>query len=363
MTICAAHISGYGRILPANRAADESGVALLAVLWLSVALAFIAMATAQMVRTEVEAVSNQIEWQRDYYLARGGIEAAVYTIARYNPAPPPGTDFNDPSVFAPGKRWLQFQFPGGASMVELVPENAKLNINLAPPEQLATLFAAVGAPAADSLSLAAAIAEWRSPRLSEAGTALDLFYAALPQPYPARHAPLEQLEDLLPVRGMSRDLFFGNYRKTSEGGWKKSPALADLLTTQPSAGAVNPNFAAYEVLRSLPGWSDSLAARVVAARTIAPFRTMDDLQTSAPDVSPLLATSSLTLAQGPVYTLTATGISPGSGVRRSLRALVVIDVRRPLYHQVLGWWDDWPSPSDLPATAGSADQNGNQNQL
>ena len=40
---------------------NQRGVALLAVLWLAVALSFMGMATAHMVRTEVDAVSNQID--------------------------------------------------------------------------------------------------------------------------------------------------------------------------------------------------------------------------------------------------------------------------------------------------------------
>ena len=40
---------------------EDRGVALLAVLWLSVALSLIAMTTAYLVRTEAAAVSNHVE--------------------------------------------------------------------------------------------------------------------------------------------------------------------------------------------------------------------------------------------------------------------------------------------------------------
>ena len=323
--------------------AHQKGVALLAVLWLAVALSFMAMATAHLVRTEIEAVGNRIDWQRGYYLARGGIESAVYSITSYNPTQPAPEEFSQSSQFVPGKRWLQFQFPTGACTVEIVPENAKLNINTAPPEQLASLFAGLGLPPADSISLAAAIVEWRSPRTSEVGSPLDLFYAAMPQPYPARHAQLEQLDELLPVRGMTRSLFFGSMQRTPEGRWQKWPPLADIFTTQDAGAAVNPNYAPFEVLRTLPGWSDSIAASVIAARALAPFRLPQELQAAVPEMSVAASLASLTLTQGPVYTLTATGFLPDSGVRRSVRALVLIDTSVPLLHKVLGWWDNWPN--------------------
>jgi DNA uptake protein ComE-like DNA-binding protein len=343
---------------PNAKLRDQRGVALLAVLWLTVALTFMGMATAHMVRTEVDAVSNQIDWDRSYYLASGCIEAAMYSIARYSVTPPASADAPiAPSQFAPGKRWLEYQFPGGACDVEIVPEQAKLNINRATPDQLAALFAVLGLSPNDSLQLAAAIADWRAPRSSEAGSIWDLYYASLAQPYRARHAPIERLEELLPVRGLSHDMFFGHVEKTSAGPWRKWPPFADLLTTQAAATAVNPNYASYEVLRSLPGWNESMAAGVIAARARAPFRTFDDLQSADPAIAITGSLANLTFAAGPVYTLTATGYLPGSPVRRSVRALVQIDRSIPLYHRVFGWWDDWPAANESPRAGGFGDHS------
>jgi general secretion pathway protein K len=327
----------------------QRGVALLAVLWLAVALTFMGMATAHLVRTEAEAVGNQIDSQRGYYLARGGIDAAVDSIAGYSPTPAGQTAGRAlQSQFVPGKRWIEYRFSGGSSTVEVMPENAKLNVNLARSEQLAALFAALEVPPIQSQQLAEAIVDWRSPRASTVGSVLDFFYASLAPPYVARHAALEQLEELLPVRGMSRDLFFGRTERTLQGRWRKWPPIEDLLTVEASSTAVNPNFASYEVLRSLPGWNDAMARSVIAARARSPFVNMDELQTAVPGVSAAGALAPVTFSQGPIYTLTATGWVPNSGVRRSVRALVLIDRSLPLYHRVLGWWDDWPTPADLP---------------
>jgi general secretion pathway protein K len=327
----------------------ERGVALLAVLWLAVALTFIGMATAQLVRTEIAATTNQIDWQRSYYLARGGIDAAVDSIlltsARRSANPEAPVQ---PFEFVPGKRWLQFSFPAGDCVVEVVPETAKLNINQIPPEQLALLFVSLGISPDAAEEAAAATIEWRSPPEADIRTALDMYYQSLPEPYVARHAPLEHIEEVLPVRGISPELFFGHADKSAAGEWRRSPALVDLLTTENALGAVNPNYAAFEVLRILPGWNDSMAVATVAARTTAPFRSVDDLQEAVPALSMDTGLAPLTFGSGPVYTLTATGFLPGSGVRRSIRALVRIGSNLPFYHQVLSWRDEWPMPSDIP---------------
>jgi len=341
----------------------ERGVALLAVLWLSVALTFMAMATAQLVRTEVTATRNQIDAERSYYLARGGIEAAVdsivFTAGRRNTNPDAPVL---PSEFVPGRRWLQFDFETGSSVVEVVPENAKLNINQIRPEQLASLLEVLGFSSIDSADIAAAIVEWRSPRASDVDTPLDTYYKNLPDPYVARHAGLDQLEELLPVKGISHDLFFGRTERTPEGKWRRLAGLNDLLTTQATGGAVNPNYAPYAVLRVLPGWTDPMAAAAIAAREQRPFRSLEDLVSAVPGFDQVETLAPLTFAGGPVYTLTATGFVPGSGVRRSLRVLVRIGTDQPMLHRVLGWWDEWPTPENIPAPA-NYKANGNNGSL
>ena len=100
-----------------------------------------------------------------------------------------------------------------------------------------------------------------------------------------------------------------------------------------------------------------MAAEIIAARSRTPFRTIEELQSAEPQIAISGSLASLTFATGPVYTLTATGYLPGSGVRRSVRALVQIDPSIPLYHRVLGWWDDWPAANEFPRPAGPGENS------
>jgi len=340
---------GEGR-LRTRFESPEQGVALLAVLWLSVALTMIAMTTAYLVRTEASAVADHIDSERAEFLARGAVEAAVYAINRAGAAPLP--DAEEPSPLQPfqrGQRWLRFQFQQGASLVEVVPENAKLNVNSAPPDQLAALLVLLGEPEAESRELAAAIADWRSPRRSTVSTPFDIFYAGLPQPYTARHATIEKLEELLAVKGMSRDLFFGRLRQTAAGAWKRTPPLADLVTTERSFGGVNINYAAYEVLRVLPGWDESLAAAVIEARS---RPGSGNLLESVPGLSEAASLYPVTLSPGLAYTLTATAQIRDSAVRHTVRAQIRMDRSAPMGFRVVGWREDWPWSAEAPAGIG-----------
>jgi len=295
----------------------------------------------------VEAVRNKMDAQRAYYLARGGIEAAIYSLI-LSGGVVPGGNAAEPEI-VPGQRWASYEFEGGSAVVEVAPETAKLNINLATPEQIAALVQSLGVSVQESNELAAAIVHWREPAARDTKTALDNYYEGLAEPYRARHAALEQIEELLPVRGMSRDLMFGGVVRGPREEWNRRPPLADLLTTEQTYGAINPNFAAFEILRTLPGWNDGIALAVVAVREKVPFRTLEEMQAAVPAVASVMLLSPLTLTQGPVYTLTATGTVPGSSVKRSVRAVVRLGQNLPLYHEMSAWHDDWPFAQEPPA--------------
>src|SRR5881227_3169010 len=61
----------------ANRLSHQRGSALLAVLWLSLALSTIAFSLATTVRGETERTSTAVDGLRSYYLATGAIERAI----------------------------------------------------------------------------------------------------------------------------------------------------------------------------------------------------------------------------------------------------------------------------------------------
>ena len=60
-------------------------------------------------------------------------------------------------------RRLAMRFPSGDALVEVIPENSKLNINTADPEDLYRVVFAVSGDAARARQIADAIVDWRSP--------------------------------------------------------------------------------------------------------------------------------------------------------------------------------------------------------
>src|ERR1039458_9299554 len=112
-----------------SRNSRANGSALLAVLWLSAALAAIAFALPISVRGETERAATATDGARGYYLAAGAIErasmellwSAIYPNRRSIPT---------------GVAHVDYEFPSGVARVEIVPETAKLNVNFSPPAEI-----------------------------------------------------------------------------------------------------------------------------------------------------------------------------------------------------------------------------------
>src|SRR5258706_13841384 len=107
----------------------ESGSALLAVLWLSLALSAIAFSLASTVQGETERTSTAVDGLRSYYLATGAIERAILYM-QWGKQSPPSPD-NDSPYYYPGRPILRMAFPTGEVEVEVIPDAAKSSLNKA----------------------------------------------------------------------------------------------------------------------------------------------------------------------------------------------------------------------------------------
>src|SRR5262249_31467204 len=179
---------------------QTEGSALLAVLWLSLALSAIAFSLAATVRGETERTSTAVDALRSYYLATGAIERAILLIQgqAYSPAAPV----------------LRMEFPTGEAQVEVIPETAKYNINRANPDDLLRLMVALGTPEDQGRQIVEAIIDWRTPAVV---SPLDQFYLSINPSFRPHHASFEEIEELLALKGMTPDLYYGSYDRDQSG--------------------------------------------------------------------------------------------------------------------------------------------------
>jgi general secretion pathway protein K len=278
-------------VLPSSRR-NERGIALIIVMLVIAVLSVLAAGFAYMIRVESKLARNAQHEAEMLWLAWSGVELARYVLGQQLTLPGEQTFTALNQVWAGG--------PGGTNqlLAEIQLENLALgpghitvriedlertfNINFANAEILERALELVGLDLLDSGTVIAAIEDWRdTDQLTRMGGAESDFYLALPNPYYAKDGPIDHLSELLLVRGVSPEIFWGPTRLQPE--WMDSTpirrqstfgisdrtgpvGLVDLFNAGPARREVNINTASSAVLQLLPGIDATLAAGILELR-------------------------------------------------------------------------------------------------
>jgi general secretion pathway protein K len=174
------------------------GFALIAVLWFLVLIAAIGTYLMANARTETAIARNIRSSARAEALADAGIAQTV---------------FNLDDVIS-SNRWKldgsphRLKLSGGEVTIRVSDETAKINPNLASPALMAALFEATGIDRAHARPLSEAVADWVAPaRPPSPGSPADDRYQRAGLSYRAPHAPVETLDELQLVIGMTPERF------------------------------------------------------------------------------------------------------------------------------------------------------------
>jgi general secretion pathway protein K len=238
------------------------------VLWLSAALAAIAFSLSSTVRGETERTSTSVDGLRSYYLASGAIDRASLELLWTLTSP-------DKRKIPRGAAAVDYSFPSGVAHVEFIPEAAKLDVNKILPEELYRLVVALGIEPARAQEITLGIVDWRSP-LAQGASAVDQYYLSLTPSFRGRHASIEEIEELLLVKGVTPDIFYGTYVPVPDaelgGGPRLVPraGLADCLSVFGSTQQVDANTAAPAVLAAI-GVAPPAINALLEHRRRAPF--------------------------------------------------------------------------------------------
>lgn len=246
---------------------------------------------------------------------------------------------------------------GGQLSIDLIDENARVNINKASEQHLAALFQIAGLKRIKKLEIygenaeedisreaAASVLNWRGWR--RPGAADDTYYQTLKPPYVMRSAPFEVTEELMLVKDITPLAFYGNMDESAgassvtssvEGAdkpaddkkpvddkpKKKVQGIGPLLTVW-GDGRVNANNATRAVLSVVPGLMESPTRELAIAELIKrrPFRSDGELR------------AALALAGPQQGAAAGAGLKVGSDVVR-VRATGILGRRRRTVDVVL----------------------------
>lgn len=181
-----------------DRATEQRGIALVAVLWLLLVLSIIAAGTLRNTLTETDLVRNGLEASKARVVADAAVQRAILalTASELEPGwPRDGT----PVVWS---------FRGWDVRISVQDEAGKIDLNHAPPRLLRGLFLAAGLEETPATALADAVVDYRDANdLRRLNGAEDADYRQAGYPRGAKDAPFERIGELRRVFGMSRAIF------------------------------------------------------------------------------------------------------------------------------------------------------------
>jgi general secretion pathway protein K len=220
-----------------------------------------------------------------YFIARGAIERAAMRM------------FWGPDYYRPGNPVMDLEFPHAVVRVEIIPEASKLSLNSTPPEELLHLLIALGVAEDRAIEITEAIVDWRTPSTQERPSPFDAFYLAQSPSFLPRHTSFSENEELLQVKGITPDLYFGASLDNSRAG------LRDCLSAFSGGGSIDVNTARAETMVAV-GISPEDAATIVRSRAEHPV--LDSREMSGIQQSLGPAGGRLRIGGASMYTLRAT---------------------------------------------------------
>jgi general secretion pathway protein K len=151
--------------------------------------------------------------------------------------------------------WREEKLGSGMFRVRLVDEGGKININRVDERVLRRVFTNLGVDGSAADILVDSIMDWRDPDdLHRSNGAESDYYSSLSKAYTAKNGPLDSVEDLLWIRGMTPALFYG---AVDDGDARSERAprvgLRAVFTIDSPIDRVNLRTATAEVIHALTG--------------------------------------------------------------------------------------------------------------
>jgi type II secretory pathway component PulK len=252
-------------------------------------LSILAAALAIFLKVEAQLTAHSNDSEKLLWIGRAGAERACWMLAQEPGGP---TSFKQiwaggpgigPETNSPLMGISLTGFPVGDGSVDLAmtEQESKFNVNLADGQLLRQILTTMGAKPDEITTVADSVQDWIDPDDSAkpAGAESD-YYQGLVPPYNAKNAPMDDIEELQLIRGVTPLIYQGGSTQDPHSpfqhhklGFNAGPGasedlafgLRDVLTPY-SSGKVNVNTASSNVLACIPEMDGNAVAGILTLR-------------------------------------------------------------------------------------------------
>ena len=334
------------------RLRNSGGIVLIMVLWVIAILSMIVLEFSFAMRTEVNITKNYKEQTQLYAMAEGGVQRAITElIYKQDPRVQQMRNKKLEEVPPDQREWMmdgrayRLPFDQGICEVRVFSEAGKVNINVVSDPTLRKIISQLGLEGEARDIVVDSILDWRDPGdLHRINGAKNDYYQSLKEPYNCKSGNLDSIEELLLVRGVTPDLFYGRKETNKGEGGAKSEGigLRDLFSIYSSGEQVDINSASSPVLRVVLGIPKDVADALIKAREEKGFQDQADLLQRVPELSPLIGQiagfvvySSMTA----YYTVESRGKSKEADAVRGVKTIVKIGPLEKDGYKIVQWVD------------------------
>ncbi len=309
---------------------SRRGVAMVLVMWVVLVLSLLISGFAFTMHVETRLESFNRKQLKAELIARSGIEAARLVLLRDL------TSATEGGFDAPNQEWATNQtlyvdhpLGDGVLNVRVTDEESKLPVNKLSPTQWRRLLDLLGVDPADADVIADSVADWIDDNdLHLLNGAENEYYQSLVPPYRSKDAPMDRVEELLLVRGVTAEIFHG--QPATEDA-DEIPGLVEFVTAT-SSGKINVNTADPLALKAALGLDDVQTEAVVNRRDGGdgawgtdddqPFRSLEEFYAVVGNLTDEVRAQlgELLTVQSDYFTVDATG--DVGGVKRRIVAVV-----------------------------------------
>jgi len=263
-----------------NNNNNNSGVALVFVLWILVILGVMAGGFSYAMRNEVRTAGFIKDETQAYYIAYAGIN---HTLQKFvDNELESGTGIDDGKIIWRVNTDIPPQpFNMGEYKIRIGNESGKINLNYAKSDLLKILINHFVVEKEICNVIVDSILDWRDKDgLHRLNGAENNYYQSLPEPYKCRDGFFKSVDELLLVRGVTKEMFAGGIKdlvtvtmveesnKSKEGNKKKNAGKKELI---------NINAAFSELLSILPMMTPEAIENIAAFRKEKDISSMRDL--------------------------------------------------------------------------------------
>ena len=339
--------------IPNSEFRNSEGVALIMVLWVITILSVVVLEFCLAMRTEVQITKNYKEELQLYGMAGGGVQRAIVDLIYKHDSKIQQMRKTQKSEEIPAdkKEWVtdgrsySLPFDQGTCEIRIMSEAGKININIVSEIMLRKIIGQLGLEGEARDTVVDSILDWRDPDdFYRVNGAENDYYQSLKEPYHCKNGNLDSIEELLLVRGITPDLFYGGKesKKEEEGLNLDQIGLKDIFSIYSSGEQVDINSATPLILSIILGIPNEIAQLMVKAREEKAFEHSRDLLQRVPEISPFIREISrfiLYRSLTPYYSIESRArVKEGESVR-GLKTIVKIDPREKGGHKIIQWVD------------------------